>query len=436
MHTNAAPAFSAITPAQVIRVVFLTDEQGRVQIVLPADRLLDLNHLNATLQRNLVALAPEQHQQLALRGKLADFPQVSKNSLLSILVDGLLLNHDQLYLMSSDMQAEPVDMTQFLTLVSYADVGVFSQPLPSLSTDSEQDITRIHNALAQFTPLRIKQRLAETLNLPPLPEIANRIIELRTDPNSGPKDLAQTAELDAGLSAQILNWARSPYYGVMGEIKSIEDAVTRVLGFDLVINLALGLALGRALSVPKDGPHGYAPFWQQSVITAVLCNELIKTIPARLRPSLGLSYLCGLLHNFGFLILGHIFPPQAELVNRHIEANPEVNRSLLEQHLLGINREQIAATLLQQWHMPEEVVFAIRQQHNAKVTGPRAPYAQLLYVATRALRQQGFGDGPLEPIAAYVLDDLALNPQAVQEVTAAVLSRRDEFNSLARKLES
>lgn len=425
---------SVLSNAQVIQEVFLKDAKGRVQVVIPANRLLDLNRINTTLQRQLSPISQEERHQLTQRGVLAKFPQRPIKNKLVILLDQSLFKQQQLYQRNSGTTAVAVDMQQFSMLAAAATQDDFSVELPNISTDSSQDIVSIHNAISAFTPLRMKQRLTETLSLPPLPEVANRIIELRTDRNAGPQDLAKVAELDAGLSAQIMNWARSPYYGVVGDIKTIEEAIVRVLGFDLVINLALGLALGKSLSVSKDGPHGYAPFWQQSVITAMLCNELLKNIPARLRPDLGISYLCGLLHNFGFLVLGHVFPPQFSLVNRHIEANPHVNRSYIEQHLLGITREQLSATLLEQWHMPEEVVFAIRQQHNLAVTGAATPYAQLLYVATRALRQQGYGDGPLEPIQDYVLDNLGLRSKTVQEVTTAILERKDEFNSLALKL--
>src|SRR5690606_40791267 len=67
----------------------------------------------------------------------------------------------------------------------------------------------VHAALKQFTPLRIKQRLNETLDLPPLPETARRIIELRIDPNAYTSSLAQVIELDPGMSAQVMSWARS-----------------------------------------------------------------------------------------------------------------------------------------------------------------------------------------------------------------------------------
>lgn len=427
---------TSLTYAQLIQEIFLKDEQGRVQIIIPANRLLDLNQINTRLQRQLVPLTPEERHQLTQRGTLAKFPQPSVKGNLLILIDQALLAHEQLYIRAEAGGYLPIDMAKFKVLMNVSTTGDFACNLPNISSDSRQDIEQINQAINLFTPLRMKQRLAQTINFPPLPEVANRIIELRTDENAGPQELAKVAELDGGLSAQVMNWARSPYYGVQGGIKTVEEAVVRVLGFDLVINLALGLALGKTLSVPKDGPHGYVPVWQQSVITAMLCNELIKNIPARFRPELGVSYLAGLLHNFGYLILSHVFPPQFSLINRHIEANPHINRNLIEQHLLGITREQLAATLLEQWHMPEEVVFAIRQQHNPKVEGQFAPYAQLLYVATRALRQEGFGDGPLEPIKDYVLDDLGLNAKIVKEITAQILSRKDEFNSLALKLAS
>jgi len=207
-----------------------------------------------------------------------------------------------------------------------------------------------------------------------------------------------------------------------------------VLGFDLVINLALGLALGRTLSVPKEGPHGYAPFWQQAVVTASLCSELVRKIPFDLRPSQGLCYLCGLLHNFGFLILGQVFPPQFSLVNRHIEANPHINRLYIEHYLLGMTREQCAGSLMHQWQMPHELVTAVRHQHNVSYTSDNAAYANLLFIAVRLLRQNGFGDGPFEVIPDEMFERLGLSKEDAEEATQSVLERLDDLSDLVSLL--
>jgi len=236
------------------------------------------------------------------------------------------------------------------------------------------------------------------------------------------------------MAAQVVSWARSPYYGVKGEIKSVEEAVIRVLGFDLVINLALGLALGRTLTVPKEGPNGYAPFWQQAVVTAALMGELARLMPAKERPNTGTAYLCGLLHNFGYLILGHVFPPQFSLVNRHIEANTHIHRSLIEKHIMGLSREQVSSLLMQQWRMPEEVVVALRSQHNPSYEGEYSTCANLLYVATRALRSRGFGDGAWEEPKEEVMERLGMTLEGINEVTETLLEKIDDLGELVQML--
>lgn len=433
MQSNPPASYSA----KVANVVFLKDDLGKVQVVIPGNRMLDLNQLAHQLGRQFTALSATELERLKKQHGLDEFPALPQVTKLESLVDDSLLLQNELFIVSgAGHEWLKVPMEQFRNLTTSSRIGSYTAPLMTdiHYNDPQQDLEDVHAAIRQFTPLRIKQRLAETLDLPPLPETARRIIELRVDPNADTTSLAQAVELDPGMSAQVVSWARSPYYGVRGEIKTVEEAVIRVLGFDLVINLALGLALGRTLSVPKEGPHGYAPFWQQAVVTAALCGELAKLMPARHRPSQGLGYLCGLLHNFGFLILGHVFPPQFSLVNRHIEANPHINRFYVERHLLGLTREQISACLLQQWRMPEELVTAMRQQHNPYYEGEHADYARLLYVATRSLRRHGFGDGPFEQPEDFLLDTLFLRADSVDEVTVNLLERMDDLSEMVQML--
>lgn len=433
MQNNPPASYSA----QVANVVFLKDQDGKVQVVIPGNRILDLSLLAHDLGRQFTALSADEMEHLKSKFGLNEFPALPQVTGLDSLVDDTLLEEQQLFIVSgAEHEWLKIPADDFRKLTTSSHVGQFTVPLSHEIHDSDhaQDLDDVHAAIRQFTPMRIQQRLEETLDLPPLPETARKIIDLRVDPNADTVSLAQAVELDPGMSAQVVSWARSPYYGVRGEIKTVEDAVLRVLGFDLVINLALGLALGRTLSVPKEGPHGYAPFWQQAVVTAALCGELVRLIPARNRPSQGLAYLCGLLHNFGFLVLGHVFPPQFSLLNRHIEANPHINRFYIERHLLGMTREQVSSCLMQQWRMPEELVTALRQHHNPRFSGEHAEYAQILYIATRSLRLQGFGDGPFEIPDQIVLDDLGIRMESVNEVTAAIMGKMDDLGELVTLL--
>lgn len=433
MQSNPPASYSG----NVINTIYLQDAHGQVQVLVPGNRMLDLNQLALQLGRQFSALTHDELERIKQRHKLSELPALPNVDIMDSLVDEHLLQQPELFIIADENQPwQPISAATLRQHTTSSHIGNYSA---SITTDihhlnAHQDLDDVHAAIQQFTPLRIRQRLAETLDLPPLPETAKRIIELRVDPKADTVSLAQAVEMDPGMAAQVVSWARSPYYGVRGEVKTVEDAVLRVLGFDLVINLALGLALGRSISVPKSGPHGYAPYWQQAVVTATLCGELVRAMPSRHRPNAGLAYLCGLLHNFGYLVLGHIFPPQFSLINRHIEANPHINRLYIERHLLGMTREQVSGCLMQQWHMPDELVLATRHQHNPMYTGDHADYAHLLYVASRSLRRHGFGDGPFERCEPTVLDALALREEQVDEITANVLAKRDNLDEMVSML--
>ncbi len=427
------------TPGNYAKVIFLKDTAGKVQVVIPANRMLDLNLISHQTGRQFSAVPSEELAQLKRQLGLDDFPALPQLTRLDSLVDRSLLEYSELFIQTGHGDQHlsmPTD--QFRALTASSQIGNYTAALQIdvLHNDTSADQEDVHAAVEQFTPLRIQQRLQDTLDLPPLPETARKIIELRVDPDADTVTLARTIEVDPSIAAQVMSWARSPYYRSRGNINTVEEAVLRVLGFDLVMNLSLGLALGRTLSVPREGPHGYTPFWQQAVMGAALASELTRKIKGKKKPDSGLAYLCGLLHNFGYLVLGQVFPPQFSLINRHIEANPHINRFYIERHLLGLCREQMASLLLGQWNLPAEAVLAIRQQHNPFYCGDHDNYAQLLYVTTRALRQRGYGDGPAEALDPNVLDALGLTQETVDEVADELIEHVGELADMVTALSS
>lgn len=422
------------------QISILEDDIGRLQVIYPASHILDLNKLAAATSRQLTPLDKAKVKQIQQGLNLEAIPALPQVTGLDTYVDETLLKLTSIQMTLNDKEQLQIPMNDFQTLVSSARVGSYcsevpSQPLPAESWD-KQDIQNINKAVTSFTQLRIHQRLEETLDMPPMPETAQRIIDLRMDPDAETEELAKLVSQDPGLAAQVISWANSPYYGVSGSISNVQEAVVRVLGFDLVINLALGLSLGRTLDVPKDGPQGYTPFWQQSVYTAAMMAELVRALPPSSRPSQGIAYLCGLLHNFGFLILGHVFPPHFNMVNRHIEANPQINRYFLEQHLMQLTREQISSNLFKQWGIPDEVCTAIRYQNEPNYSGENSTLSKMLYVASRMLRQYDLNDAPFEPVPTELITDLGIDEAKAEMALEKVLDAKDDLQEMARLLKS
>lgn len=412
-----------VPPGQIVQITTLEDSLGRLQVLVPSDCLLDLKRLNDHKGRSLAA--SRAGASLPLIGTLA-------TDALPLLVDSRLLMQPTLYLhIPQTNQCLVLPQAEFAKLVALAEMGDFCIPLAQLGQPAN-DRQAVDQAVRQFTRLRIKQRLEQTLEMPPLPDTAERIIKLRIDPNASTGELARVVEKDPSLAAQVVSWASSPYYAAPGAIRSVHDAVVRVLGFDLVINLALGLSLSRSIELPKDGPGGVLPYWQQAVRSATLMAGLVKAIAADHRPALGLAYLSGLLSNYGYLVLAHVFPPYFSSINRCIEANPHVEHFYVDQHVVQVTRETIASQLMECWSMPEEVVVGLRWQHHDDYQGPLSVYPRLLYVTNQLLRSAGLAPGPLRPIHESVFNELHLSRDDALAALDKVAQQKDELMMIAR----
>ncbi|ACE85202.1 HDOD domain-containing protein [Cellvibrio japonicus] len=417
--------------------VILQDTNGRVQVIHSADSLLDLKAVNRQLGRDLHAASPEEVHKFCVSHNVHSVPALPKVAGLLTLVDRSLVERNELWVDCGDeaqlLRFSRDDFRNILEDAQICDIAVPLLPLEqddSNSSDSEQILGAVRN----FTQLRVKQRLEETLELPPLSDTAQRIIKLRVNPNADISDLAQIVETDPSLAAQVVSWAASPYYSAPGKIKSIHDAIVRVLGFDMVLNLALGLSLGKTLTLPKEGPHGVMPYWQQAVYMAATIEGLVTAIPRDHRPSFGMAYLCGLLHNFGYLILSEVFPPYYHSYCQFADANPHVGHNAIERHLLGITREQLASALMSLWSMPEEVVVGLRYQNNPHYQGEHSQYAKLIFVAQRLLRYHGIGRGPKLPVPQQVYDDLHLDPEKANNTVANIIESSEDLKHIACEL--
>ncbi|GMQ87164.1 MAG: hypothetical protein BMS9Abin08_0362 [Gammaproteobacteria bacterium] len=288
----------------------------------------------------------------------------------------------------------------------------------------------------------VEKRIQEVYELPPMPELGRRILELQYDPNAGAQQLAAVVQLDPSLAAQVIRYASSSYYGYTGRITNIHEAIARVLGYDMVLNLSLGLAAGRSFRIPDEGPLGLAHFWEHAVCSAVLVQKLGTVLPESMRPPSGLSYLSGLLHDFGILLLGHLFPPEFQLLNKMAKANPGCSVSDLENRLLGMGQAKdllalgharIGAWLMQAWNMPEPLQVTLLEHHNADYRGAYDILVHLVQLADFLYLNRD--DLPeVSRLPACNLGLLQVLPEQVLETATQVFAAREEFTALSKLL--
>ena len=287
----------------------------------------------------------------------------------------------------------------------------------------------------------VADKLQKLYRLPPMPALALRILRLTANTDATARELAELIEFDPSMTAQIMRYARSALFNYPGQINSVQEAVTRVLGFDRVAHIALGIASVRAFEVPRQGILGMDNFWRHSLYCAFLC----QIIAPRCGAEKGLGYLCGLLHNFGLLLVGHLFPAEFDELNELREANPEASMHSLEQQVFGqgngreilsVGHGAIGGILHRLWQLPDPVVKAAGVHQQSGYHGEHENYVLMVQFANALLKDRGIGDEFNPDDVPALLEGLGLRPDVVAEVNAELDRVAPDLDALASSLSS
>ncbi|HMU89381.1 MAG TPA: HDOD domain-containing protein [Pseudomonadales bacterium] len=432
-----------MTPDQPIEAAMrlrplLLERGGKQKLMLltGADRMVQLEPLSRLLGADLRAARPGDQAHWS-----AKWLAQGADDRLPCIIDAALIDVPRGFIeIDGDGQSIPLSEESWRGWCDGARIAEVSLPVDELEAaylHAEQariEAEREEDGGESFSAQRIRARLSETLSIPPLSEVARRLIQLQANPDATGEDLARIVECDASLAAQVVGWASSPFYGKRGGVRTVREAIIRVLGFDLVLNLAIGLAMKRSLGQPQDAPQGLTSYARQSIYLAASTALLSTMMPRNQRPTYGAAYLCGLLHNYGHLLLGCLFPPHFSLICRHQELNPRLPRHWMEQQLLGVTREQISCWMFRQWSLPDEVVSAIQSQHGGWGESRHACLGQLLYLCSRLLRQRGVGDLPCDLIDPQLYVALQIDEAEVALRLDELIENSETLDQLAQSL--
>lgn len=431
---------AGIRPELVARAVLMGDEEGVLLAVLPLANAINFSQLFELLQRQLEPVERAAAHHIFQGCELGTVPPLAIPFGIQAVIDESLLEQEIVYLEpGSQHLLARLSGEHFRHLHRYSKRGAFSTPVRLLKGDEQEFLNsdkfaRQHN-IRQLRPVDgVKERLNSLHELPPIGNLSARLLQLYHDPEANIEQLAEVVETDPSLSVQLLRHARSPFYGYPGEIETVEQAIRQVLGFDKAINTALGISALRPFDIPREGPLGRDSLWRNALHCATLCQALCTMLPKHMEVNPGLAYLSGLLHNFGFLVLGHLLKPEYYLLNRVIGANPEVPWTLIEKRTLGIGHTQIGAELMRVWQMPDALQVALREHHNETYQGACSAYPNLVLLANCLLKSQGIGDAAEDVPPASVLNGLGITLDMAHHVMDIHLQGLEEVDAIARFL--
>ena len=280
-----------------------------------------------------------------------------------------------------------------------------------LTGGSNGNLSHMRNErITDEVPHGTEARIRGLRELPPLPAVAQHVMEQLSDENVSIDRLAAVIEQDPGLMARIVGVANSAYFGSRETIYSVSDAILRVLGLNLVKSLTLGIVLSGPLR-PRDC-EGFRPdhYWFTAVATAALARKLAPQVPggdARLAEH---AYLCGLLHNLGTLVLASLFPAEYAAALAEAGSGEELSRRLREG--LGIDPSEAGDVLTRRWHLPDSVGTVMVNHGNAHYRGSHWRLSTLVGLCAHLAAEQFDGVTECRPTQVY-LDSLKLDADRV-----------------------
>lgn len=282
--------------------------------------------------------------------------------------------------------------------------------------------------------LYIADKVEQIDQLPPIPELALRILKLRDDSDATVEQLVDIIMLDPSLAAQIIRYANSPLFGQRGQVKTLDDAIFRVLGFETVMYLAIGSAMARAFRFPESGKLGLNHFWRSATYSAALMQNVSQQVDRDQKLQPGIAYLCGLMHNIGFLVLAQLFPDNYHWLNNALNADDAEPVIALEEQLLGITHARLGVRLMEEWQMPGELRAVVGQHHNLNYQGEFADYVWLTQVTDQLLKQHDLSDADSGELASTLYERLGLSESDLKNALDDVLQSADVLDAMVHSL--
>lgn len=413
-------------------VSLLKDQTGIVVAVYNNGHQFDLLTLKALVERpelRFMSLQELDETLVSLKNtKHIPFTKASaklKNETdVQLIIDELMSSKSTVLLVTDNPEERiQVDIWDMQIMIENALIGgIFSHTNKSQSP------------LAGKMKSNLLAQLKNIDHLPVMPAIAANLLELQANPDATVDDMVRIISHDPALTAQILRYANSSLFGFSGQISNLHDAIFRVLGYETVLYMSFGGALGRAFKLPQSGRLSMHTFWKEATYRAALCQQLALRIPSHSRPSTSIAYITGLLHNIGIVLMGNLFKTEFNWLNKMLTSRPEQSLIATEQNLFGCTHATIGRHLMEYWNMPEEITTVVGEHHSTNYKGNQAIYVWLTQLAGQALREQGLSDSDDETISEELCQQLGLTETDIEEALAAVLEENTALDAMADTL--
>ncbi|KUK13310.1 MAG: Metal dependent phosphohydrolase [bacterium 42_11] len=260
--------------------------------------------------------------------------------------------------------------------------------------------------------------LTKVKDLPTLPEVATKVMEVANNPRSSAADMAKVISQDQALTAKILKLVNSAYYGFPRKISTVTQAIV-ILGFRTVRDLVLNISISGMFNSKNVGELSAEALWLHNLGVAVTAKILAKRIGYE---PLEEAFTAGLLHDLGKLVFIKLFPREYEkIVTIAINGNKWIRD--VEESLLEVDHALIGKWVSENWKFPPQLVRAIQLHHQPEIDNEYPELTSIVHGADVLTRIKKIGSGGDNQIPSFKKDAwvlLKLRPQDLNDIYAEI----------------
>ncbi|OHB27025.1 MAG: hypothetical protein A2X84_07370 [Desulfuromonadaceae bacterium GWC2_58_13] len=253
-------------------------------------------------------------------------------------------------------------------------------------------------------------------DLPPMPVVATKVVQLMQDQNTTAKDLADAISKDAAVSARILKIANSSFYSMQRQVKTLEQAIV-ILGEKTLKSLVLASSL-RGLN--KTYGLMEKMLWEDSIGGAIGARLIAQRFRSAEPEE---AFLGGLFRHIGKLVMNNMDQEKFQQIIEGVY-NGEGDFEGLERRLFPYSHAVIGEAVLQKWNFSENLTQVARHHEDLSISRKDNPDLYRLVItvniADKFCRYLGIGqripENQLDIFASLDGKAPGLKPEHIEKV--------------------
>lgn len=201
-------------------------------------------------------------------------------------------------------------------------------------------------------------RTLETTNLPSLPHILLRVLDMCNRDETSLRTIADIIGKDSALSSKVIGASNTARFGRKNNFTSLEHKLA-LIGLDMVQTIAISSSVYQVFNNLNSSPEfDLKVFWGHSLTSAFLAKQIAQEMSY---PHPEEAYLTGLLLDIGQLVLWSNYPKQyAALLTDKVDDLQLMARERAE---LGNNHCEVGAWLVSSWNLNSFMADAVLYHH-------------------------------------------------------------------------